>query len=134
MRNLDERDKRGGEPDERYTLDRVELRVRSQHLEQSRHDVDLDVAVLELANHLEGSFERVRRERDHDTMRGMGPNEVRKVVGLTDQLGVTCAVGGRAVAAVDEADDLEAVLGMLADLAVEELRHVPEPTMITFWT
>ena len=95
-----------------------------EHLEQPRDDVDLDVAVLELADHLEGLLVRVSRERDHDAMRGMRAHELRKVVGRADQLEVTCSVGGRAVAAVDEADDLEAVLGMLADLAVEELRHV----------
>ena len=63
-------------------------------------------------------------ERDHDAMRGVCANELGKVVGRADQLERPCSVGGRAVAAVDEADDLEAVLGMLADLAVEELRNI----------
>ena len=103
----------------------MELRVRSQDLEQSRDDVDLDVAVLELADHLEGLLVGVSRERDHDAMRRVGPHELGKVVGRAEQLEVTRAVGGCAVAAVDEADDFEAVFGMLADLAVEKLRDVP---------
>ena len=40
------REARGRQPDERDALDRVELRVRPEHLEQPRDDVDLDVGVL----------------------------------------------------------------------------------------
>ena len=58
-------------------------------------------------------------------MRRVRPHELGKVVGRAEQLELTRPVGGRVGAAVDEADDVEAVFRVLADLAVEELRHVP---------
>ena len=125
LRNLDGvREARGGKPDKGDALDRMQLRVRSQHLEQPRDDVDLDAAVLELADHLEGLLVRVIRERNDDSMRRVRPHELGKIVGRADQLEVTGSVGGRAGAPVDEADDVQAVFGVLADLAVEELRHI----------
>ena len=74
------REPRDGQPDQRNALDRVQLGVRAEHLEHARDDVDLDVAVLHRADHLERLLVRIGRERDHDAVRPVLADEVGRSV------------------------------------------------------
>ena len=80
------------EPDQRDALDRVQLRTRAEHLEHPRHDVDLDVAVLELADDLERLFVRLGAECDHHAVRGVLLDEPGEIVRIAEQLDLARSV------------------------------------------
>ena len=53
---------------EREALDRVDADLRADHLEEPRHDVDLDVVVAERADELQRLASGLVRERDDDAI------------------------------------------------------------------
>ena len=109
------------QPDHRHALRRVEAHVRADHLEQPRDDVDLDVLVLERADEIEGLLVRVVREGDHDAFDLEGTDDLAQALGRPEEVEVAeprlALLGLR----IDESDDVHAVLGMLAQLARDEL-------------
>ena len=98
--------------------------VRPDDVEQPRHDVDLHVEALQPRDELDGVLVRLGRERDHHPLD----------IELLDQLGQIArpaqdalaaeVVSQDARAAVDEPDEIDAVLGMLEELAADELADV----------
>ena len=78
--------------DQREPLDVVDDRVRPDDLEEARHDVDLDVQLVEVADELQQVVLRVARERDDDTLDVERPNEPRELPGAAEH-----GHGGQAV-------------------------------------
>ncbi len=118
---------RNGQAHQRDAFDRVQLRVRAQHLEHARNDVDLNVAVLHRANHRERLLVRVRRERDCDAVHRVRLDERGQVAGRSEEVERLISVRRSAAIAVDEADDLQSVLGMVADLVGQQARDLTRP-------
>ena len=116
-----------GQADEGDAFDGVHLRIRPQHLEHARNDVDLDVAVLHRADHCQRLLVRVRRERDRDTVHGVLVHEFGQVGRRSEEFERLVPVRGRRGVAVDEADDPQPVLGMVSDLAGEQPGHLAGP-------
>ena len=128
------REPRRGQPDERETLDRVHLRVRPEHLEHARDDVDLDVAPLHRADDFERLLVRVGRERDRDAMHRVLAHETRA--------GRTSIRSGRAArrrsARRRESRSTKPTTRARTRDAWRSssrgaARRDPVPTMITFW-
>ena len=125
LRNRDEPDRCGrGRPTSGHPLDRVELRVGSEHFEHSRNDVDLNVRVLHGANHSERLIVGVGGECDRDAMDSELTNEPRQIFGRSEQCVLSVARHHRAIVTVDESHDAQAVLGMVRDLVGKQVRHL----------
>ena len=114
----------GRQADEGERLDRVVRDLRANDLEEPRDDVDLDVEVAERAHQCDPLD--LRRSEKAITTRSTSS---RLTSGTTSAVGpsngtVREVVTPRARMVVDEADDVDAVLGMLAQLARDELTDV----------
>ena len=121
----DERERRSGgspisgRPSTEWTVD-----PRADDVEEARDDVDLDVAVLELADQVERLLVRVAREA-----------RSRRSTSSRRTIGGSCSGAPRSVElvevgapllrlAVDEADEVDPVLGVLEQLARDDLADV----------
>ena len=97
------------------------MRLRRHSLEQPRHEVDLDVERLELADRLERRLVRVARERDDHPLDVEQLDVQRDVPHAADDREVADVRPPLGRVVVDEADDVEAVLGMLEELLRDQL-------------
>ena len=102
--------------DDRHPLDVVQDRVRGEDLEVARHDRDLDVRTPHGPDEVQGLFVRANRGREQHAVDLELVDDVRDVVGAPEHRRRQRLLG----VAVEEADDLEAVLGMRRDLAEDE--------------
>ena len=119
------RQRAGGRPMQRQALGRVDRRLRAEHLEQARHDVDLDVELVELADRSRASLVRLlarrRRSRARRRERRRAPAAPPAARGPLRSPSPSAALAG---VLVDEADDVDAVLRMLEQLRGDALADV----------
>ena len=103
--------------EQRRALQRVELRLASDHLEQARNDVQLDVKVVAGAHNIQPGVMAVAGEGQHHVLDAVGPHDLAEIVGRAQHryVGQLRVQGQRVV--VDEARQLEAVAGVSLDLA-----------------
>ena len=93
-------------------------------LEEPGDEVDLDVEVLERADQIEHGLVRVVREGDDDALDVEDLHHLRELLETAEQCDVSEVLRPLLGVAVHEADEVEAVLGMLAELLRDELAHV----------
>ena len=106
---------------DRHALDVVERRVRREDLEVARHDRDLHVGPAHRAHEVERLLVARRPTRRAGRGRSRSSSTIVGDVGRASRAPARAAVV--VAVAVEEADDLEAVLGVRLDLAVDE--HAP---------
>jgi hypothetical protein len=112
------------ETDERQALGGVDPDVRPDHLEEARDEVDLDVEVLEGADQVEHLLVRVVREGDDHALDVEDLHHLRELLETAEQRDVREVLRPLLGVAVHEADEVEAIFGMLAELLRDELAHV----------
>ena len=98
--------------------------LRSDDLEQPRNDVDLDVVLPELVDRVEQLIVRGLREGDDHPFDVEQLDERVELVRLADQREVLELGPAFPRIRVDEPDEVDAVLGMLHELARGELSDV----------
>ena len=98
--------------------------VRPDDLEEARDEVDLDVEVLEVADQVEHLLVRVVREGDDHALDIEDLHHLRELPETAEQGDVREARVAVLGLVVDEADEVEPVLGMLAQLLGDELADV----------
>ena len=102
--------------------------ARADDLEQPRHDVDLDVELAQRPKQLERLLVDSVREGDDHPLDVEQRDELRELVGPPSS--ATCSTSAsRLRLLVDEADQVDAVLRVLQDLAREHWPTSPAPTM-----
>ena len=125
FRRRDEGDRwLGGSPTTRETLEGVDARLRPDDLEEPRDDVDLDVELPELADRLEQLVVRRVGERDDHALDVEQRDDLGQAVGRSDECQVLELGTARPRMRVDEADEIDAVLGVLEELPRSQLADV----------
>ena len=113
---------RSRQTEQRQALDRMHEHVRPERVEEPRDDVDLDVAArLSARTRSIVSSVGALRERDDDPLDADALDELRQVRGRADHARCECRARSSSGVVVDEADEVDAVLGMLLELARHEL-------------
>ena len=113
--------------DELDALDAGDLGVRPDDVEEARHDVDLDVELAQRPHDAEHVRRRLLREGDDHTLDVEQRDELREPVGRAEDAQVLDLGAARLRLRVDEADEVDAVLGVLEDLAPQQLADVAGP-------
>ena len=103
--------------DQRQALDGVHAHARADDLEQPRHQVELDVELAQRVDQLQRLLVRLVREGDHDALDVERPDDLRQRLGRAEQRHVLELRAAHLGLPVDEADQVDAVLGMLQQLA-----------------
>ncbi len=98
--------------------------VGPDHLEEAGHEIDLDVQVLQRADEAEHLLVGVVREGDDHALDVEDPDELRKLLGPAQERQVAQAREALFRLVVDEPDEVETVLRMMAQLLRYELADV----------
>ena len=99
-------------------------RARAEGLEQPWHDVDLNIVFTESADELERLLMTVAGKRDDDPIDLVAIDNGLDLVGLPNHLGALQVPAHLFRCGVDEADHVDPVLGMLVQLAPNQLTDV----------
>ena len=115
-----------GEPERRQAdegdaFHGMDLRRRTDEFEQPGHDVDLQVERLEEADQVEQLVVRVLGEGDDDALDAVAPDDVRQARRRAEQRQAADLRRPLARHGVDEADQVDAVLAVLEELARDHL-------------
>ena len=125
FRSRDDGDSRlGGRPTSGETLERVDAGLRTDDLEQARHDVDLHVELPQLADRSELFLVVGVGERDDHALDVEHRDDLGQAVGRPDEREVLELGPARPRVRVDEADEVDAVLRVLEELPRRELADV----------
>ena len=114
----------GIEADQRKAFDRVHPDGRADRLEQAGHQVDLNVEVAERAHEVDEKIVAVVGECDDDPLGVVAADERDDLVGRPQQRDLREIGSHRLRLRVDEPDELDAELGVLHDLAPDELTDI----------
>ena len=129
------REARGRETDDRDAFQRAHLRPRSDHLEESRDDVDLNVHVRQLAQQLEIVLVAVVREGDDDTVYSERAHDRRETSRVEPSLlrspSPSCRSVGRSSTKPRSSTPYS---GCASSLWATVCPTSPAPTMIARWT
>ena len=106
-----------GRPTSWHALDAGDLGVRPDDVEEAGHDVDLDVELAQRTHDAEHVRRRLLREGDDHALDVEQGDELRKPVGRAQDAQVLDLGAARLRLRVDEAHQVDAVLGVLEDLA-----------------
>ena len=94
------------------------------HLEEAWDEVDLDVEILERPDEVEHLLVRVVREGDDDALDVQDLDHLRQLPEPAEERDVVEALGAVLGLVVDEADEVEPVFGVLAQLLRDQLPDV----------
>ena len=106
-----------GQAHDGHALDVLECGVGREQLVEVRDDREMHVRATDLAHEVERALVRPLREREHDPVDAQAVDHGGQLVGAAEHVGA-----GRVV--IDEADELEAVLRVRGDLALERAPDV----------
>ena len=120
----DDRDSRSGGSPMSGRPSTVWTSTRSDELEESRHDIDLHVEVLEGAKPLECLLVRVVREGDDHALDVEEADHRREPLDTAEQRQVLETLSALLRLGVDEADQVDPVFGMDKELLREQLADV----------
>ncbi len=110
--------------DDGETLERVDAGLRTDDLEQARHDVDLHVELSQLADRPELLLVVRVGERDDHALDVEHRDDLGQPIGRPDEGEVLELGPARPRVRVDEADEVDAVLRVLEELPRRELADV----------
>ncbi len=110
--------------EDREALQRVDGHVRAVEVEQARHDIDAHVVVRQLARGRQRRLGRVARERDDHALDTELLDDLQQLLRPAEHVEPVEAGRLRLRRIVDEADELDAVLRVVHDLAREPLADV----------
>ena len=113
--------------EDREALQRVDRHVRAVEVEQARDDIDAHVVVRQLARGGQRRLGRVARERDDDAFDTELLDDLQQLLRPAEHVEPVEAGRLRLRRLVDEADELDAVLRVVHDLAREPLADVTSP-------
>ena len=117
----------GGQSQQLETFHVVDGNHGADSLEESRNEIDVDVEVAEAVDETELVLVPIVGERDDDALDVVLADETRDVVGRAED-GDAVEIGPHALGiGVDEPDEPDAELGVLAELAAKKLTDVSGP-------
>ena len=108
----------------RNAFDRVNVDDGTDHVEEPRDDVDLDVLVVELADEPNRCLVVLTREREDHSLDVQKRDEIEQVAGIAEEREVLEARLALLGIGIDEADEVDAVLGMFQELPGDGLADV----------
>ena len=103
----------------------MDLRTGADQVEQARHDVHLDIAILERSRQVDELIERLIRVGDDHAFDAEHVEKTEKLIRSAEDRDVTEICSRRLRLIVDEPDQVEPVLWMELNLAGDELTDVP---------
>ena len=112
------------QPHQRNPLDRVDADAGAEDVEEPGDDVDLDVEVLNLADESERLVVAIVREGDDHALDVEQLHELPQLLRAAQHRQMIEIVAPLLGLGVDEADEIDAVLVVVEDLARGQLAHV----------
>ena len=112
------------QPHEREALDGMEADPRAENLEESRHDVNLNFFVSQKTDDLQHALVRFLREGDDHTLDVEHRDDLRELLERPEDRELTEIGPCLLRIVIDEAHEVDPVLGMLSQLAGDQLSDV----------